>query len=357
MTPSDFRGVYAIIPTPAKEGADRWDAVDTVDLAETARVINRLIADGVHGLIVLGTTGECATLTGGEYEGFVACVLETVKKRLPTFIGTTALGTHEVVRRTRFAAERGGADERRKALLDRLQHAGDEAFVLATRERGALARRSQDDEPMDAVSDEAIDHARRLSKVHRIDGVPTIRPFFRRGRDNGVNPAEVGRPHHWLFSDRQGDVGEALVAGVVEPVHGITRMHAEPSGSHGLAFLAFHFDLASSRDDEPGMARLWMLVRFLGLAGRQGDHHRAEVVADIHAAGALIRGTDDDVVGNAKKPDRRIGLWPIVITSGDDLHVVHLTNPPQAAPNAAPKVYVEGKPSQPDEACAAFHAA
>ena len=107
MTPSDFRGVYAIIPTPAKEGADRWDAVDTVDLAETARVINRLIADGVHGLIVLGTTGECATLTGGEYEGFVTCVLETVKKRLPTFIGTTALGTHEVVRRTRFAAERG----------------------------------------------------------------------------------------------------------------------------------------------------------------------------------------------------------------------------------------------------------
>jgi len=107
MTPSDLRGVYAIIPTPAKEGADRWDAVDTVDLAETARVINRLIADGVHGLIVLGTTGECATLTGGEYEGFVTCVLETVKKRLPTFIGTTALGTHEVVRRTRFAAERG----------------------------------------------------------------------------------------------------------------------------------------------------------------------------------------------------------------------------------------------------------
>ncbi|HEV8016238.1 MAG TPA: dihydrodipicolinate synthase family protein [Stellaceae bacterium] len=107
MTPSDFRGVYAIIPTPAKPGADRWDAVDTVDLDETARVLNRLIADGVHGLIVLGTTGECATLTPSEYEAFVDCVLQTVKKRIPTFIGTTALGTHEVVRRTRFAAERG----------------------------------------------------------------------------------------------------------------------------------------------------------------------------------------------------------------------------------------------------------
>lgn len=107
LTHNDFRGVYAIIPTPAKPGADRWDAVDTVDLDETARVIEKLIADGVHGLIVLGTTGECATLTPSEYEAFTACVLETAKKRIPTFIGTTALGTHEVVRRTRFAAERG----------------------------------------------------------------------------------------------------------------------------------------------------------------------------------------------------------------------------------------------------------
>jgi dihydrodipicolinate synthase/N-acetylneuraminate lyase len=74
---------------------------------ETERVVNRLIGDGVHGLIVLGTTGECATITGADYEAFVDCVLATVKRRIPTFIGTTALGTHEVVRRTRFAAERG----------------------------------------------------------------------------------------------------------------------------------------------------------------------------------------------------------------------------------------------------------
>jgi dihydrodipicolinate synthase/N-acetylneuraminate lyase len=107
LSPSDLRGVYAIIPTPAKDGADRWDAVDTVDLAETERVVNRLIGDGVNGLMVLGTTGECATVTGQEYEAFADCVLATVRKRVPTFIGTTALGTHEVVRRTRFAAERG----------------------------------------------------------------------------------------------------------------------------------------------------------------------------------------------------------------------------------------------------------
>lgn len=107
LSPSDLRGVYAIIPTPAKEGAERAGAIDTVDLGETERVVNRLIGDGVQGLIVLGTTGECATITGAEYEAFADCVLATVKKRIPTFIGTTALGTHEVVRRSRFAADRG----------------------------------------------------------------------------------------------------------------------------------------------------------------------------------------------------------------------------------------------------------
>src|SRR6476661_4951495 len=103
LRPTDLRGVYAIIPTPAKDGADRWDAVNTVDLEETERVVNALVRDGADGLIVLGTTGECATVTNDEYEAFVDCILATMNKRIPTFVGTTALGTHEVVRRTRFA--------------------------------------------------------------------------------------------------------------------------------------------------------------------------------------------------------------------------------------------------------------
>lgn len=107
LTARDFHGLYAIIPTPAKPGADRADAVDTVDLDETARVIERLIHDGADGLIVLGTTGECATITRGEFDAFVDCVLTTVKRRIPAFVGTTALGTHEIVSRTRFAQDRG----------------------------------------------------------------------------------------------------------------------------------------------------------------------------------------------------------------------------------------------------------
>ena len=107
LTAQDIRGVYAIIPTPAKEGADRWDATDTVDLDETARLVERLIGDGVSGLITLGTTGECATLSQADYRTFVDCFLATVHKRVPTFVGTTALGTHDIVARIRFVREQG----------------------------------------------------------------------------------------------------------------------------------------------------------------------------------------------------------------------------------------------------------
>lgn len=104
----EIHGMYAIIPTPAKPDAGRMDATDTVDLDETERLINALIRDGSTGLIVLGTTGECATLSEPDYRSFVACVLETVNRRVPTFVGATALGGHEVARRLKFIAEKGG---------------------------------------------------------------------------------------------------------------------------------------------------------------------------------------------------------------------------------------------------------
>jgi trans-o-hydroxybenzylidenepyruvate hydratase-aldolase len=107
ITAADFRGLYAIIPTPATADASSARALDTIDYAETERLVKALLDDGVDGLIALGTTGECATLTSHEYERFVDLVLSTVKGRVPTLIGTTALGTHESIRRTGFARERG----------------------------------------------------------------------------------------------------------------------------------------------------------------------------------------------------------------------------------------------------------
>lgn len=107
LNAKDLVGLYAIIPTPAKDGANRLDATNTVDLDETARLVNTLIADGCNGLIALGTTGECATLSQPDYEAFADCVLKTVARRIPTFIGASALGGHEAVRRLKFVRDRG----------------------------------------------------------------------------------------------------------------------------------------------------------------------------------------------------------------------------------------------------------
>jgi trans-o-hydroxybenzylidenepyruvate hydratase-aldolase len=107
ISANDLRGALAIMPTPAKEGADRLDATNTVDLDETARLAESLVRDGATGIMALGTMGECATTSQSDYEAYVDCLLKTVRGRIPTFVGATALGGHDVARRIRFVKERG----------------------------------------------------------------------------------------------------------------------------------------------------------------------------------------------------------------------------------------------------------
>jgi trans-o-hydroxybenzylidenepyruvate hydratase-aldolase len=107
LTAKDIRGVYAIMPTPAKDSGDRWDETDSVDLAEAERGVRQLIASGVDGIITTGTTGECATLLPEEYKAFVECVAETVNKRVALFCGAGALGTRMTIRLMRWARDAG----------------------------------------------------------------------------------------------------------------------------------------------------------------------------------------------------------------------------------------------------------
>lgn len=106
MQSTDFVGLYGIIPTPAKQNASRIDALDTVDLDESASLVEKLIVDGVSGIIALGTTGECATLSLSDYRKFVDCIVQTARGRVPLFIGSTALGGHDVAERMAFLRDR-----------------------------------------------------------------------------------------------------------------------------------------------------------------------------------------------------------------------------------------------------------
>lgn len=107
MTANDVRGAWAIIPTPAVDGADQVLATNTVDLDETARAVEELISGGVDAILTLGTLGEVATLTWSEQQAYMAALVETARGRVPVFVGTSTLNTRDTVERTKWASDLG----------------------------------------------------------------------------------------------------------------------------------------------------------------------------------------------------------------------------------------------------------
>lgn len=107
LQPAEIQGAWSIFPTPAKPDASDWRATDTVDLSETARALEALIAAGINGILSMGTLGECATLTWEEKKGFIRTLVETARGRIPVFVGTTALNTRDTIEQMRFARDAG----------------------------------------------------------------------------------------------------------------------------------------------------------------------------------------------------------------------------------------------------------
>jgi trans-o-hydroxybenzylidenepyruvate hydratase-aldolase len=62
LSKDDIKGVAVMVPTPTKEGAEGWDVADSVDLEETARMVESYIRAGIGVIAACGTTGECAAL-------------------------------------------------------------------------------------------------------------------------------------------------------------------------------------------------------------------------------------------------------------------------------------------------------
>ena len=98
-----FRGTYTVLITPfTADGAQ-------VDLPALRRLVEFQIAEGIDGLIPLGSTGEFLSVSREERLAIVECVVRTVAGRVPVLVGTGAEDTREVVALSR-EAERQGAD-------------------------------------------------------------------------------------------------------------------------------------------------------------------------------------------------------------------------------------------------------
>src|SRR5688500_15060910 len=94
--PMEIRGIIPPVATPTQANED-------LDLPRLKWFIDHLIANGVHGIFVLGTNSEFYALDEKEKQQVIATAVEHVRGRVPVFAGTGAETTREVVRLTQMA--------------------------------------------------------------------------------------------------------------------------------------------------------------------------------------------------------------------------------------------------------------
>jgi dihydrodipicolinate synthase/N-acetylneuraminate lyase len=80
---------------------------DTLDVAGSERLIEHILAGGVHGLFILGTTGEAPSLSYRLRREWIDRVCSTVSKRVPVLVGITDTAFVESVNLAEHAAKAG----------------------------------------------------------------------------------------------------------------------------------------------------------------------------------------------------------------------------------------------------------
>jgi 4-hydroxy-tetrahydrodipicolinate synthase len=96
-----FRGSFTALITPFRNGR--------VDEEAFQRLVEWQIAEGTHGLVPVGTTGESPTLSHEEHKLVVELCVKTANKRVPVIAGAGSNSTEEAIDFTRHA-KKVGAD-------------------------------------------------------------------------------------------------------------------------------------------------------------------------------------------------------------------------------------------------------
>lgn len=94
-----FKGSFTALITPFRNGAVDEDAFK--------RLVEWQIAQGTHGLVPVGTTGESPTLNHEEHRRVVELCIETSAGRVPVIAGAGSNSTAEAVDLTRHAKSAG----------------------------------------------------------------------------------------------------------------------------------------------------------------------------------------------------------------------------------------------------------
>ncbi|MCA1808754.1 MAG: dihydrodipicolinate synthase family protein [Kiritimatiellia bacterium] len=98
--PAPLKGIVPPLITPLT-------GRDQLDCAGLERLIEHVLAGGVHALFLLGTTGEAPSLSYRLRQEIVQRACRQVQGRVPVLVGITDTAFVESVRMARYAAEAG----------------------------------------------------------------------------------------------------------------------------------------------------------------------------------------------------------------------------------------------------------
>lgn len=103
-----FQGIFTVMMTAY--GADGG-----IDMRGMAAMTRYLVDSGVHGLVVLGSNGECPYLTHGLQKAVIDAVVAECQSRIPVIVGINERGTEDAIAMARYARS-AGADGALAAL-------------------------------------------------------------------------------------------------------------------------------------------------------------------------------------------------------------------------------------------------
>ena len=98
---TNFRGSFTALVTPFKNGS--------LDEAAFRALVSWQIAEGTHGLVPVGTTGESPTVSHDEHKRIVEWCIDEAKGRVPVIAGAGSNSTKEAIELAQHA-EKAGAN-------------------------------------------------------------------------------------------------------------------------------------------------------------------------------------------------------------------------------------------------------
>ena len=94
-----FKGVATALITPFNKYG--------VDYTRLDKLLDDQVNNGVDALVILGTTGEPATMSLEEKKGVISFVVKKLKGKLPIIVGTGSNSTAAAIEMSKLAQDMG----------------------------------------------------------------------------------------------------------------------------------------------------------------------------------------------------------------------------------------------------------